>query len=339
MVMALRDVIGQERALRMLRGAVMRGRMASSYLFAGEDGIGKRHSALGFAKALNCLEPIEGEDGFRDACGHCRSCHNIDADVHPDVLTVEPLTNEILVCQIRAGGDSDRCSREKYEKPRVEDMLSRRSHEGGYKVVIIDQAEKMNGSAANAFLKTLEEPPPRSIIMLVSSRPDMLLPTIRSRCSRVNFRPLPESAVAEVLGLEANSPIVRLAMGSPGAVAKDDEGSGEEDRRRFFELLKSMLTPGSRTAWKDRGDIEAWLDMAVLVLRDMTVFRLTGDAGGMINSDMGREIGSMCRDASIKDIINAYTKLRLLRVRQLFNLQKGITWNYTGCILGNIINV
>lgn len=317
--MALSDIKGQERALNILRGAAKRGRLASSYLFAGEDGIGKKLAAINFSMALNCLDPQsppKETDGFGDACGVCSSCRKISSGTHPDFLMVAPEDRVIKVEEIRT----------------LEEALSFRAHEARVKAVIVDNAETMNAAAANAFLKTLEEPAPGSMIILVSSMPDRLPITIRSRCSRVNFRPLPASEVAGVIGGDAASPEVTLAMGRPGEAAS---GELESRRQRFFELLESMLEPGSKADWKDRQDIEEWLDMALLLLRDMAA---VSSGGRLINADMADELRRMGGGSPVEDILEAYARIRQLRARQLFNLNKGITWNYAGCVLGNVIN-
>src|SRR3990172_7806680 len=179
--MALKDIIGQEKAITILRRTLSRGRVSSAYLFTGESGIGKRLAALNFAKVLNCLSPVD--DQQPDACDACDSCRKIDAGSHPDLVTVSPEKDEIRVDEIRA----------------LEDTLSFKPFEGRKKVVIVDDADRMNQSAANAFLKTLEEPPDESLIILVASNPDRLPETIRSRCSRIRFAPLSLQACREVI--------------------------------------------------------------------------------------------------------------------------------------------
>ena len=318
-----------------MEGARRRGRLASAYLFAGEEGIGKRSVALAFAASLNCGEPGE-HDGMLDACGRCSSCIKIASDTHPDVLVVEPLTNDILICQIRPGKERDKCDQEGYLKPRVEEMLAYKSFEGGMKVVIMDQAEKMNNSAANAFLKTLEEPPEESMIILVSSQPDRLLPTIRSRCSRLNFRLLPDDACRAVLdgpgGPDGVSDTtVRLAMGRPGLAASEDLLA---ERDRFFDTLDMMLGGEAKPPWKDRADTERFLDSAMLLLRDMAVAKTSPKA--LVNSDMADEVAEMGARSSMEGILNCYERLRELRGTLLFNLNRGITWNYAASLMGEL---
>lgn len=299
----------------MLGGALERGRLASSYLFAGEEGVGKRSAAEAFAMALNCVSPEKGRGGISDAgvldaCGKCGSCVKIAQRTHPDFVMVEPESGVIKVEEVR----------------RIEEMLSFRAFEAKYKTVIMDQADAMNISAANAFLKTLEEPAPMSLIILVSSTPERLPITIRSRCSRINFHPLSPEDMAAVLGADADEALLNLAQGRPGLATGDDLLSRRE---RFLQMLRQMLESADKAAWKDRQEIEAWLDMCLLFLRDMAVFKSSGNDRGLINSDIPSEIRQMCGRATLEGIIKCYGNIRKLRSETLFNLNKSITWNYT----------
>ncbi len=314
--MALKDVIGQESALRVLRGAMKRGRMATSYLFAGEEGIGKRFTALNLAKALNCKSPVEG-----DACEECASCRKINAGTHIDFRVVEPDGEQIKVEQVRE----------------VEEALSLKPYEDGMKVVVVDDAEQMNTYAANAFLKTLEEPAPQSLIMLVSSNPDWLPMTIRSRCSRVNFTPLSpeacEEVIRETLGTKKSDKVdalVRFSMGRPGLVLREDPVKA---RDKFMGALLKMLRREGRCAWKERADMKRWIEMALMMLRDMAVLSITGDAGGLLNEDIAPELKRMSRGATTDSIVQCYGKLMGLAGELRFNPNKAVTWNYAGSVL------
>jgi DNA polymerase-3 subunit delta' len=317
--MALSDIKGQDIALRMLAGARRRGRLASSYLFAGEEGIGKRAVAVNFSKALNCLDP-QGPEGYRDSCDRCPSCRKTDHGTHPDFLLIEPENGMIKVEHIR----------------RLDEFLSFKAFEGGMKTVIVDDAETMNASAANAFLKTLEEPAPATLIVLVSSRADWLLPTIRSRCSRVNFRPLPPEECREVVekktGRDAGV-LVRLSMGRPGLALRADMA---KERDAFLASLARMLSSDGKPSWGDRQDMERWMDLCMLLLRDMAVMKVTGEAGELINEDRAEELMRMSRALSLDAILERYARLNALRASLLFNLNKGITWNYTATLLGEL---
>jgi DNA polymerase-3 subunit delta' len=320
--MALSDIKGQDIALRMLTGARKRGRLASSYLFAGEEGIGKRAAAVNFAKALNCLNPLNPQEreGYQDSCDRCPSCLKTDGGTHPDFLAIEPENGMIKVESIR----------------RLEEMLSFKAFEGRMKTVVVDDAETMNASAANAFLKTLEEPAPGSLIVLVSSRPDWLLPTIRSRCSRVNFRPLPPGecrAVVEKKTGKDEGSLVRLSMGRPGLALRADL---TKERDAFLASLARMLSSDGKPSWGDRQDMERWMDMCMLLLRDVAVMKITGKAGELINTDRATEVMRMGSALSLDAILERYAKVNSLRASLLFNLNKGITWNYAAALLGDL---
>src|SRR5688572_9464411 len=162
------DIVGHRRVLSLLARGVALNTLPPSLLFAGPAGIGKRKVALYLAQLVNCPQaataPGEGE---ASACGECASCRRILRGVHPDVLIVEP-------------GDSGTIKIDQVRE--VIDRAAYRPFEGRRRVVIIDGAHAMVAAAQNALLKTLEEPPTASTFVLVSSMPDALLPTVRSRC-------------------------------------------------------------------------------------------------------------------------------------------------------------
>ncbi|MBN2232187.1 MAG: DNA polymerase III subunit delta' [Deltaproteobacteria bacterium] len=180
--MAFRDVVGHRRIVLQLQALVRGDRLPAALLFAGMSGIGKRLAARGVAQTLLC--PVAAGD---DACGGCPDCRQVERGIHPDVLHVRVLTEEdrkqILIDQIRA----------------VQTGLGYAPLRGRYKVVIIDAAHMMNAPAANALLKTLEEPPERSLFILVTDRSRVLLPTILSRCLKFFFAPLAVGEVREIL--------------------------------------------------------------------------------------------------------------------------------------------
>ncbi len=149
---------------------------------AGPAGVGKRLTAVAAAQAINCLQPQSSSEFERDACGECASCRRIARGVHPDVIIVEPGdTGSIKIEQLR-----DVIDRSQY-----------RPFEGRRRIVIIDEADAATAEAQSALLKTLEEPPSASTFVLVSSLPDALLPTVRSRCPRLRFGPLTPADVAQ----------------------------------------------------------------------------------------------------------------------------------------------
>lgn len=229
--MPFKDILGHEKELRIISEALRSGRLAHSYLFAGPEGIGKRKTAFELARALNCAS------ASNDACGECASCLRAASGTHTNIVEVTPTVK-----------DKDELVPDPSGLIRIEqirDVLSllRYKAEGGRKAVIVDAAERLMPQAANAFLKTLEEPPAGSVIILVSSRPADLLPTIVSRCQRIAFRPLPEDAligaVVEKTGVSREEAATAAKMTGRSlslSLKYIGEGHGEKGR----ELVKRL---------------------------------------------------------------------------------------------------
>jgi DNA polymerase-3 subunit delta' len=340
--MALEDIIGQERAITILRGFQLRKRVPHALLFAGDEGIGKKLAAINFAKALNCrgagIGVQVGIDSKRgsgfgeqdaklqtqtDACDQCPSCKKINGGNHPDVSVIAPEGDggQITVSAIRA----------------LEEALSFKPFEGQWKVAIIDDADRLNQSAANAFLHTLEEPTPQSVLVLVSSRPEVLLPTIRSRCQKINFSPLPVDAMSNyirenVSGLsDGQSALLSLLSGGRIGTALNENLI--EQRDRSCEILKQLLGEGWEDVWEDKYDMEQWFDWGQLWMRDIAVFKATGQTELLINADRAEDIGAIARGAAIKDILKLARELYTIRRQLFFNLNKQVTLNYTSLLL------
>lgn len=230
---------GHTRQVEMFRHALQRGRTAHAYVFVGPDGVGKRLVARGIAQCLFCQRVA---DEPLDACGECPACRQVLANTHPDLLTVAcPEGKRELPIGLIAG-DDDRRGREGL----LHD-LSLRPMSATRRIAIIDDADSMNEESANALLKTLEEPPPGSLLFLISPSLDALLPTIRSRCQPMHFGPLAETDVAELLvqlGWEADPQ-------NAASVAALAEGS--------LTTARQLLDPGLR---KLRDELHARLEMA-----------------------------------------------------------------------------
>lgn len=193
------DIIGHKEIIKCLKNAIRSGRIANAYIFSGPSGVGKKLTALNFAKALNCMNSPD------DACDVCISCKKIDDRNHPDVISIEPEGQKIKIDQVRL------LQRQSAYKPM----------EGRYKVYVISDAEKLTLEAANSLLKTLEEPPSNTVILLISTAYSSLLPTIRSRCISIKFNPIPHEvlkfALAEKFGIsEAEAEV--MATRSQGNV-------------------------------------------------------------------------------------------------------------------------
>lgn len=343
--MSFRDIIGQDHAISILQGAMARSRIASAYLFAGEDGVGKRLTALNFAKALNCLSRSETAGLFAapgtsenpdtgdeyEACDHCDSCLRFDSGTHPDLIRITPDRGMIKIGQIRyREGSADE---EGTPFRPLEDVLKFSAYEAVRRIVLVEEADRMNEEAANAFLKTLEEPPADTVIILITSRPDRLLATIRSRCTQVNFKTLSKDLCRQVLRSsippEELEAAVRLAMGRPGIVLGQDL---LEERQWFFSLLKDMLR-GEKDGWASREEMERWFDHAAVLLRDLAVQAITSDRNALANGDHADELARLGKRTDLRGIITLYDKFLGLKRLLLFNLNKSITWNYTAAVL------
>jgi DNA polymerase-3 subunit delta' len=217
-------VRGHDALIEGFRRAVRRGRLAHAYLFTGPPGVGKRLFAVELAKALLC----ESAAADLAACDRCPSCVQVDAGTHPDFYPAArpPDVHEFPIELMRT-----LCA-----------SFSLKSARGRGKVIVIDDADDLNEESANCFLKTLEEPPPRSVLILIGSSSERQLPTIVSRCQVVRFAPLSTELVDELLrarGVEEamRARLVRLSGGSPGLAAALADPALWELRRTFLAGL------------------------------------------------------------------------------------------------------
>jgi DNA polymerase-3 subunit delta' len=220
-------VRGHDALVRGFQRVVQRGRLAHAYLFTGPRGVGKKLFATELARALLC-ERASGSAPL-DACDQCPACIQVGAGTHPDFLQASrpedalefPIEVMREVCQ----------------------RFSLKSARGRGKVVLIDDADDLNEESANCFLKTLEEPPPRSVLILIGTSPDRQLPTILSRCQVVPFAPLPPAEVAELLregGVDDATLVERLlplSEGSPGTARALSDPALWEFRRTLVRSL------------------------------------------------------------------------------------------------------
>lgn len=277
------DLVGHRRLFELTARAALNGTLPPSLIFSGPEGVGKRRAAVALAQVVNCLAPLN-----KDACGTCTACTRIARGVHPDVLSIEPgESGNIRVDQVR-----EAIERSAY-----------RPFEGRRRVVIIDDAEALVPEAQNALLKTLEEPPAASMFVLVTSRPDVLLPTVRSRCQRLRFGRLSPSDIADVLervhGYSSGDAhaAAALADGSIGGVLE----GGSEDFVRAREAAAAVLTriasasdPRSRldaaksltNGGGDREDVARRLRAVASLLRDLGVLHSRADERVLANADL-----------------------------------------------------
>jgi len=284
--MSFKDVLGHEKAIERLQRAIRNDRVAHSYFFWGSEGIGKKWVALQFAKALNCLA-----DGKReDACNLCLSCRKIDHRLHPDVLLIEPENQTIKKEQVL----------------QMQKDLSYRPYEGRRRVCILTAVDRMAPNMSNTLLKTLEEPPLHTVLIILANHPGLVLPTILSRCQAIRFNPLAVSLVSgwlvdqkELEEKEAHL-LASLSEGSPGKALELREKVAEIPRE---ELLKDWV--GLKTFSFER--IERWieslpsqrdhlilvLEVARTLLRDLILGKTLKDPSKLIHTDLSEAMEAL----------------------------------------------
>lgn len=234
--MAWHGIEAHDRIVEQFRRAIQRGRLASSFLFVGPEGVGKRTFAIRLAQALLC---DTRSDADLDPCGTCPACRQVAADSHPDVhLVGKPADKSFLPLELLIGRPEHRG-----HEGLCHD-ISLRPYSGKRRIAIIDDADFLNVEGANALLKTLEEPPPKSILVLVGTSPAKQLPTIRSRCQMVRFDRLPTATVANLLGreglLEEPHRASELAQYSEGSLTRGVE-LADPDLWSFRDTLFDRL--------------------------------------------------------------------------------------------------
>jgi DNA polymerase-3 subunit delta' len=243
----LHEIAGHQQIVQTLMNTVSSGHVVHAYLFAGPAGVGKETTARAFARALLCSQPVAG-----DACGFCRDCRQVESYNHPDLYTIEPAGASIKIEQVRG-------------------MLRRipyRSYQGGRKVFLIRQAELMTADAANCLLKTLEEPPGDTVIILISEQPQSLLPTILSRCQQCNFKSSMGRALAYANGTYQAEQELALRL------ARDLPGSACHEALAMAEQLAGQ-----------KGQVSTILEILKCWYRDLLVYKLTGETGLLYHSD------------------------------------------------------
>lgn len=245
--MIWQQLLGHHDQVALLRGSIARGRLGQAYLLAGPPGIGKKRFALLLAQSLLC---DHCSDSDLDACGVCSACSQVQAGSHPDLIVAElPEGKRALPLELFLG------SPERRGKEGLCYELSLRPMSASRKVAIIDDADTLNQESGNALLKTLEEPPPHSLMLLVASSPDVVLPTIRSRCQVLRFHPLAEAEVETLLlreqitdDAEAAKEAALLSDGSLQTAAQLLDPELRHLRQTLYNLLATQPLPAARLA-------------------------------------------------------------------------------------------
>jgi DNA polymerase-3 subunit delta' len=313
--MPFSEVIAQDRAVAALRAALRRGALHHAYLFGGPPGTGKARAATVLAQAANCEGGPAGPAGFREEpCGACRPCRKIAADNHPDVLRLaeERVMAKAGRWEPKGGRSPSRDIVVDQVRDLVDHRLSMKRYEGRRRFVLIDPADAMNPQAQNALLKTLEEPPEDTTLVLVAGSPDSLLPTIRSRCLRISFGPIPDALVVARLEAEGRSPAearlaAALAGGSLGrALALDPE---ELNTLRDAVRSAAALDPDDALGWlafarthgEDRAQAAELCELLAVWLRDVLAAQAGGGSPALL--DLSAETGRLASSLSPAEVV------------------------------------
>jgi DNA polymerase III subunit delta' len=329
-------IVGNDHIKKVFRRLLRAKRIPNSLLFVGENGVGKKPFALELAKAFVCRSPLDGE-----ACDECSACLRADkfdipknADKndefkkvffseHPDIGIVAPYKNNIFIDAIRA----------------LETESNFRPYEANGRFFIIDEADKMNDGAANALLKTLEEPSPTSHIFLLTSRPNALLQTIRSRCQTVRFVPIESREIENHLSATKKfAPddavlLAKLSRGSIGRALNLDLGKFRERRETILKVAESLIVNHNRAVLlkvaeemndaKNKDFYEDYLNILQTVVHDIWLLNLKNEAE-IINADVKVQLNRLAKNADRKRLAEWLKEIEVLRENFTVNLNKKI---------------
>lgn len=341
MSMGWDSVLNQERVVETLRRALAQDRVAHAYLLHGPDGVGKRAVAYEMARALQCTAQDD------EACDACSTCRKTRRMVHPDVHVHLPhpwsdesdRDEEDLGKRIRRLGENPYAAVDYERRPSLTDPsetsnqqvfyridqvrqdliqpMSLARGEGQYKVNLLIDAEKMNEKAANAFLKLLEEPPPQTVFLLTTRRPEQLLPTITSRCQRLRFDPLlPDTIEAGLIEREGLDPdraamLARMADGSYSYALEltenDDLMTSRElvldyFRAAYSQKVESLDRCIQELQNQGRERVKSVLRLMLRWIRDLMLYRTLGEEAPLVNVDQADTVARFCSNLPDADL-------------------------------------
>ena len=346
----LDGVIGQETAVSLLRKILAGGRIPHAYLFHGPAGVGKWATVLAFARTLLCMETAAAARG--SACGRCRSCRQIDAASHPDFYRIGLYPKKEFPNSPRPKEEIppkplyfDPAEHETLTQVRIQQIRwlnTQASHppaEGARRIFVIDPADRLNPQAQNAILKTLEEPESRAIIVLVTTRPHALLPTIRSRCISVGLSPVDPLQLAarlEEKGYSGQEAEIRSALSGGRPVAAESLALPEMKSRRAGFLADLGALAASPAALADlpemtrrilgegEPDLLEGLDMLEGLLRDVARCGAGLPRETLLNTDIAAELAQLAQRFSTNRAAELVALIDRLRLDLRFNVNKNL---------------
>jgi DNA polymerase III subunit delta' len=323
--MFLRDILGQQPVVGFLRQALQSEQMPHALLFIGNEGVGKGTTAVALAQALNCQD----RQPDQDSCGHCPSCRMFAAGSHPDLWRIKPENTEAAQPQI------------KIEQIReLRRQVGFRPLVGSWRVVLLKPAEAMNEAAANALLKTLEEPPEGNVFILTAIGERDLLPTIVSRCRRLSFGAIPQAILIQELqnrrqlSPEQASLVAAMHYGSLGRALKEDLSDLLASREQVLGDL-ALLHQGSTgevLQWaaqkgKKGANLDDFIIWARMWYRDLLALACQVDSGQIINQDRLGDLQQHQQDIPASLILERLEVLSLLHRQLRANLNSELALN------------
>ena len=329
--MFLREILGQERVVHFLRQALQSEQMPHALLFIGNEGVGRETTALALAQALNCEKPQTDQD----ACGRCRSCRLFATSNHPDFWRIIPegdsVQPQIKIDQIRE----------------LRRQVGFHPMAGKWRVVLLKPAETLNEAAANAFLKTLEEPPEGNLFILTAIGERDLLPTIVSRCRRLSFGAIPQTILMEELqnrrGLspEQASLVAAINYGSLGRALGEDMPDLLARRDQIINELEILQkgSTGEILKWaaekgKKGTNLEGFIVLARLWYRDLLALTYQVAPGQLVNQDRLADLLSQQKNVSGPVILERLEALSILQRQVRTNLNSELVLNKFSLLWG-----
>lgn len=305
--MLLKELIGHHGPVQILQNALVNNRLAHGYLFTGPKGIGKTTAARALAQAYLC---DQGKT-LGDACGECPSCRRFSGGNHPDFRVIEPQGSSLKIDQIRE----------------LVQRVYLKAYLGPGRVYLLTDVDKMTIEAANSFLKVLEEPPENTLFLLVSAQPYNLLPTVISRCQVLQFYPLTEGNLTEIVlsrgaaGADKAVLAAVLARGIPAKALEYAESNDLTALRGSVHKLAARLLEGNplsafetaETLDKQKEGLAETLDLLAMWYRDILVWQSTGAPELLGNADLLEQIqaiGERMSPAKLQQNLAALTQVQ-----------------------------
>ena len=313
--MPFSDVFGHKPILSWLARQVASGTMSHAYLFLGPEGVGKRFVAQHVAQAMHCESPVKGE-----GCGRCVRCQLVTRGQHPDVrlVGVPEDKQQIVIEQIRE----------------LQHWLALTPFHGGRKIAIIDEADTMQEPAASALLKTLEEPPPTAILILVASHESRLLPTIVSRCTKLHFGPLGTEELRRALEARQIAPdraqaVARRAAGRLGRAIQLAASPAWERTSQVLQDWAATTEQGHlepTLAGRPRPEVEEALEAIAAWYHDAVLVQLGADPALLVYPDHLAETRTLATRWSLPQLLEAIEQVYQTRalVQQRVNSRTAI---------------